>query len=135
MDNQNQNPFTTTPTQWGGAPSAAPTPPQASPFTVQWSSNGECRIHEQERHDIADLFEERGPSVFPIHGHWGALNLGHDGFTVWLYTAGGAYIAGEVVEKSRARARGIPASGTVEIGSLPPDVQEAIATLLKRARK
>jgi hypothetical protein len=136
MSDQNPGNPTTTPMSWGAPPPVhSPDAPAQTKYTIQWGANGESRIGTDERDEIADAFEVRGKALFPLHGGYGALSLGVDGFTVWLYTAGGAFIAGEVVDEATARPRGVPASGTVEISSLPPDVQAAVALLIKRSKK
>jgi hypothetical protein len=106
---------------------------------MQWSSGGECRISEDDRSSVSEAIDDCEPgkyrSLFPMHGPFGALQLHIDGHTVWLYTAGGAYIAGELVDPAVARARSLPASGTVDISSLPTDQQAAIMTLLQGSKK
>lgn len=106
---------------------------------VQWSSGGEARIGDDERQDIDEAVENCKPgeyrTLFPMHGGFGALSIGVEGHTLWLYTNGGAFIVGELVNPATVRPRGVPASGTVNISSLPPDQQAAIMTLLNAKRR
>lgn len=121
------------------------TPPKAPenfgpPALVpQWGSSGESRIDEQDRDTVYDAVKACDPmeyrSLFPIHGAFGALSLGPDGLTLWLYTAGGAYIVGEMVNPETARPKSVPASGSVNISSLSPDLQDAVMKLLKGASR
>ena len=107
-------------------------------LSVQWGGNGESRITPADRNDIADAVDAHDDSyrlLFPLHGAWGALSLGVDGTTLWLYTDGGAYIVGELVDPALARPRSVPASGTVDITALPPEQQQAIMTLLNARPK
>lgn len=112
--------------------------PVAQRLVTQWSSSGESRVDESDRRAIDKAIDDTAPgeyrSVFPLHGSFGALNIGVDGFTMWLYTDGGAHIAGELVSTEVARARSVPASGTVNISALPADLQAAVMTLLNAKR-
>lgn len=119
-------------------PASPVTDPGPAKLTLQWGSGGESRIHEDECQAISDAVDRCRPgeyrTVFPVHGSWGALSLGIDGTTVWLYTSGGAFVAAELIDPATARPRGIPATGVVDVGKLAPDVQAAIAMLLRQAQ-
>lgn len=123
------SPFQTTPRQ-----QPQQEQPAATIYTVQWNGNGESRVSQYDRDEICDAVESGGArALFPLHGQYGAMSLGVDGFTLWLYAVGGgAFIAGEIVDKSSARPRAVPSSGTVDISSLAPEVQNAIMTLLRK---
>lgn len=113
---------------------AAPAGVDADVRTVQWSSGGESRIMDEDRDDIAASVDDCSPgaykNLFPMHGSFGVLNLQGNGHTLWLFTGGGSYIAGELVHPDTARARSVPASGTVDISALPAEQQAAIMVLL-----
>lgn len=118
-------------------PQGLEAPPPETKLALQWGSGGECRVHEDDCQAVCDAVDRCAPgnyrSVFPVHGSWGALSLGVDGRTVWLYTSAGAFIAGELVDPNFMRPRGLPANGQVDISKLTPDVQAAIAMLMKQA--
>lgn len=115
----------TTPTTTAPAPVTTPV------MTISWSSGGEARIQESDRDIIADAVEA-GKLSLPYHCAAGTLQLSLDGYTVWLYGAGGGYIAGEYVPRDTARPRALPATGTVDISRLEPQVQAALMQLLRR---
>jgi len=114
-------------------------PPAPARIVVQWSCNGESRIpsHEMElvEKSLDGLTSDNVRSAFPLHLSCGSLVLSPDGFTVWLQQGATSVIAGEAVDASLARPKGIPSSGVVDIRALAPEVQEAIARLLKAATR
>ena len=107
--------------------------------TTQWSSGGESRISPEDRLAIDEAVDDckvgEYRQLFPLHGAFGAMNLGIDGYTMWLYTSGGAFVAGELVHPDTARSKALPASGTVDLSSLPAEQQQAVMTLLNAAAK
>lgn len=107
-------------------------------LVVQWGSGGESHIDATDRDALYDIIKGTASDemrfLFPVHGAYGSMSLGHDRFTLWLVPPGGKpCIAGELVEASTARPRQVPASGTVDISTLPPEAQLAVMTLLRRA--
>jgi hypothetical protein len=114
----------------------APSPPIR---TVQWGSGGETRITENDREDISEAVDDTMPgtyrSLFPLHGAFGVISLGVDGHTLWLFQDGATYIAGELVDPSTARPKGLSSAGTVDISALGKAEQEAILTLLAAKRR
>jgi hypothetical protein len=109
-------------------------------LTIQWGSGGESRILEYERDELTEAVEtartaDDARRMFPVHGSFGALNVGVDQRTLWLYGQGGAYIVGDLIDKSLARPKSMPSGGTVDISSLPPEHQAAIMTLLKASKR
>lgn len=116
-----------------------PAAPEPQRLVLQWGSGGEARIPDDDQRAMRDMVDGCRPgeyrSLFPVHGAWGALSLGIDNITVWLFASGGGpCIVGELVDPSRARPQGVPASGIVDIARLDPEVQAALMTILKRAK-
>lgn len=109
------------------------------PLTVQWNSGGETHIPEDHRDEIRDIVDSQAPgtykAIFPMYDSWGHLNLHRDGYTLMLYLGNAAYVVGELVDPRTARAKSLPASGTVDISRLPPEAQDAIMTLLQGAKR
>jgi hypothetical protein len=115
---------------------AAPVAPAQPTLVVQWGSGGEARLNVDDMDAISTGVTEADNvrSIFPIHGSFGAINLGIDGRTMWLYTHGGAFIVGELVEPHMLRARPGVSTTAVDISRLPQDQQAAILTLLNARR-
>lgn len=111
-------------------------PPELT-LVVQWGSGGDCRFTPDDMETISEAVDDAKPgeykALFPLHGPFGALNLGIDGRTLWLYTHGGAFIVGELVEPSQFRAKP-NAPTTVDISKLSLEHQAAIHTLLNRKK-
>lgn len=103
---------------------------------LQWNTNGEARLSDADRQALSNAVEDWNPAapyrmLFPVHGQFGALALGIDGFSVFLYADSASFIVGELVHPSAARPANVPASGTVDISGLGAAEQEAIMTLLR----